>query len=149
MNAKTGQFVDTNIVIYAYDIHAGVKHNQAKALMENLWHTEAGRLSIQVLQEFYVNVTRKIAEPLDIPTATQVISDLSQWKIHSPNAQDVLHAIRIQQQYQISFWDALIVCSAASLNCTVLWSEDLNPGQRYEGMLVQNPFDKTTPLPVD
>lgn len=140
MNAKPAQFTDTNIVIYAYDSHAGVKHSQAKDLMAELWRTETGRLSIQVLQEFYVNVTRKIAEPLDISTATQVISDLSQWKIHSPTAQDILHAIRIQQHYQISFWDALIVCSAASLDCAVLWSEDLNPGQTYEGVLVKNPF---------
>jgi predicted nucleic acid-binding protein len=140
MNGEPGQFVDTNIVIYAYDVHAGAKHIKARALMNDLWRLQTGRLSIQVLQEFYVNITQKIAQPVDIPTATQIISDLSEWTVYAPIPHDVMDAIRVQQRYRISFWDAMIVWSAARLGCEVLWSEDLNPGQTYEGVRVKNPF---------
>ncbi len=140
MNAEPGQFVDTNVVIYAYDIHAGAKHNAARALMNNLWRSQTGCLSIQVLQEFYVNITQKIAAPVDVATATQIIRDLSDWTVYAPVPKDVIDAIRVQQRYQLSFWDAMIVWSAARLGCAILWSEDLNPGQMYEGVRVQNPF---------
>jgi predicted nucleic acid-binding protein len=140
MNVKPSQFVDMNIVIYAYDIHAGAKHSVARALMNDLWRSQTGCLSIQVLQEFYVNITQKIATPVDIATATQIIRDLSDWTVHTPIPEDVVNAIRVQQRYQLSFWDALVVWSAARLGCAVLWSEDLNPGQTYEGVQVQNPF---------
>lgn len=140
MNAEPGQFVDTNIIIYAYDIHAGVKHSAARVLMNDLWHSQTGCLSIQILQEVYVNITQKIATPVDIATVTQIIRDLSDWAVHTPIPQDVINAIRIQQRYQLSFWDAMIVWSAVRLGCAVLWSEDLNHGQTYEGVRVQNPF---------
>jgi len=140
MNAEPGQFVDTNIVIYAYDIHAGAKHSTAQALMNDLWLSQTGCLSIQVLQEFYVNVTQKFVTPVDITTATGIIRDLSDWRVYAPTPNDVLNAIRVQQRYQLSFWDAMIVWSAARLGCAILWSEDLNHGQTYEGVRVQNPF---------
>lgn len=140
MNAEPGQFVDTNIIIYAYDIHAGAKYRAARALMNNLWRSQTGCLSIQVLQEFYVNITQKIATPVDVATATQIIRDLSDWTIYAPVPNDVINAIRVQQRYQLSFWDAMIVWSAARLGCAILWSEDLNHRQIYEGVRVQNPF---------
>jgi len=140
MNAEPGQFVDTNIVIYAYDIHANAKHSAARALMNNLWRSQTGCLSIQVLQEFYVNVTQKIVTPVDVATATQIIHDLSDWTVYAPVPNDVINAIRVQQRYQLSFWDAMIVWSAARLGCSILWSEDLNHGQTYEGVRIQNPF---------
>lgn len=140
MNAEPGQFVDTNIVIYAYDIHAGAKHNTARALMNDLWRSQTGCLSIQILQEFYVNVTQKIATPVDVATATQIIRDLSDWTVHAPIPHDVVNAIRVQQRHQLSFWDAMIIWSAARLGCAILWSEDLNHGQMYEGVRIQNPF---------
>jgi predicted nucleic acid-binding protein len=65
---------------------------------------------------------------------------LSSWRVHIAEVQDVLDAIEIQKRYQISFWDAMIVRSAAQLNCEIIWSEDLNPGQMYEGVQVVNPF---------
>jgi len=140
MNAEPGQFVDTNIVIYAYDIQAGTNHNTARALMNNLWRSQTGCLSIQILQEFYVNVTERSATPIDVATATQIIQDLSDWTVHAPTPHDVVNAIRVQQRHQLSFWDAMIIWSAARLGCEILWSEDLSHGQMYEGVRVQNPF---------
>ena len=134
------QFVDTNILLYVYDITAGTKHKRSKFLVQQLWTEHRGALSLQVLQEFYVNATRKIPFPLAIDIAKQIISDLRTWRIHSPTVVDIVSAIEIQQRYQISFWDALIVRSASQLGCACIWSEDLNPGQVYEGVRVANPF---------
>jgi predicted nucleic acid-binding protein len=135
------QFLDTNILVYAHDRSAGKKHELAKALVQKLWDTGNGCLSIQVLQEFYVTVTRKVPQPVPFDTAARIISDLGFWRIHAPEAKDVLGAIDLQQRYQLSFWDAMVVWSAAELGCRVIWSEDLNPGQVYDGVRLQNPFE--------
>jgi predicted nucleic acid-binding protein len=108
--------------------------------LEQLWQTRAGALSIQVLQEFYVNVTRKVARPLARATAAQLIADLSVWRVHSPRVEDVLDAIRLQERYTLSFWDAMILTSAIQLGCRTLWSEDLKPGQSYAQVQVIDPF---------
>ena len=134
------QFVDTNILIYAHDISAGQKHVRANELVRDLWQSGDGCLSVQVLQEFYVNVTRKVARPLATEAAAQIISELSVWEVHCPGAEDVLDAIRVQNRFQVSFWDAMILVSAHHLGCHVLWSEDLNPGQVYGQVGVQSPF---------
>jgi predicted nucleic acid-binding protein len=134
------QFVDTNILIYAYDATAGVKHERAKALIAGLWESRCGCLSIQVLQEFYVTVTRTVSRPLAGDVAAEVISDLAAWRVYAPGVEDVKQAIVAHQRYAISFWDAMIIRSAAQLGCATLWSEDLNAGQVYEGLRVMNPF---------
>src|SRR5579864_6009241 len=113
------RFVDTNILLYAHDDSAGTKRDQALALVEQLWESRDGCLSVQVLQEFFVTVTRKIAKPLDAATAREIVADLSRWYAHVPAADDVLGAITIHQRTGISFWDAMIVRSAAEMRCTV------------------------------
>ena len=134
------QFVDTNVLLYAHDISAGRKHSRARELMRDLWGSGEGCLSTQVLQEFYVNVTQKVARPLPAEAAAQIIADLSVWEVHCPGMEDVLYAIRLQKRYRISFWDAMILASALQLGCDVLWSEDLSPGQVYDQVEVQSPF---------
>ena len=134
------EFVDTNILVYAHDSSAGLKHLRARDLLRGLWQRGGGCLSIQVLQEFYVTVTQKVPKPLAPQAAAQVIADLSVWQVHRPGVQDVLDAISLQARYDISFWDAMIVNSALELDCERLWSEDLNPGQRYETVRVLNPL---------
>jgi len=133
-------FVDTNILVYAHDHSAKEKHRLSTTLLKELWETATGCLSVQVLQEFYVTITAKVKRPLSAETAAEIISMLSLWKIHTPDVQDVLRAIAIQRQYQISFWDAMIIQSAVKLGCQVLWSEDLHAGQIYAGVTVKNPF---------
>lgn len=135
------QFVDSNVLVYAHDRSAGVKHERALTLLRELWDARAGALSIQVLQEFYVTVTRKVSQPLPSDVAAQIIADLSTWQIHRPDTNDVLEAIRLQMSLQLSFWDAMILTSARRLGCAILWSEDLNHRQRYEGVTVINPFE--------
>ena len=134
------RFVDTNILLYAHDVSAGTKRDEARTLVEQLWESREGCLSVQVLQEFFVNVTRKIARPLDAETAKEVVADLSRWHAHVPAAGDVLGAIGVHQRTGISFRDAMIVRSAAEMGCAVLYSEDLNAGQEYSGVRVENPF---------
>jgi predicted nucleic acid-binding protein len=134
------QFIDTNVLVYAHDVSAGSKFDRAVKLLDDLWQGVNGCLSIQVLQEFYTTITNKVKTPLDTEIAVEIISSLSTWQVHAPDAKDVLHAIEIQKRYQISFWDAMIVCSAAKLDCNILWSEDLNDGQVYDGVKVGNPF---------
>ena len=134
------QFVDTNVLVYAHDVSAGAKRDRAHELLATLWASGYGCLSIQVLQEFYVTVTRKVARPLDSGTAAQVVSDLGRWKTHAPQPRDVLEAIHIQDRSRISFWDAMILHSAAALGCRVIWSEDLKPGRSSTGVFIENPF---------
>ncbi len=90
MSANPPQFVDTNILIYAHDASAGAKHDRARALLQSLWQERAGGLSIQVLQEFYVNVTRKVARPMTPAAAAAIIGELAAWQVHRPDVDDVL-----------------------------------------------------------
>ena len=137
MNDKT--FVDTNVLIYAHDIDAGPKHEIAKSVIRELWSNRAGLLSTQVLQEFYVNVTRKIASPLPKVSARAVINSYSGWCIENTLV-DISTAFRIEDESQIGFWDALIIASAAKGGAMRLLSEDLNSGQTIMGVLIDNPF---------
>jgi predicted nucleic acid-binding protein len=141
MSGESGPcFVDTNILVYAYDPTAGAKYECARDLVSRLWNRREGCLSTQVLQEFYVTVTRKLARPLGSEEASGIVSDLSEWTIHRPTVSTILAAVRIETRHHISFWDALIVASASELGCTTIWSEDLNPGQVYETVAVANPL---------
>ena len=134
------EFVDTNVLVYAHDVSAGAKRDRAQELLTSLWASGHGCLSIQVLQEFYVTVTRKVARPLDPGAAAQVVSDLGRWRTHAPQPHDVLEAIRLHGRNRISFWDAMILHSAAALECRVVWSEDLKPGRSSAGVFIENPF---------
>jgi predicted nucleic acid-binding protein len=138
------RFVDTNILVYAHDTSAGDKHERARALLEKLWETRDGCLSVQIMQEFFVNVTRKIPKPLDAAVAKEIIADLSRWYVHVPAVDDVLGAIGLHQRTGISFWDAMMVRSAVEIGCGVIYSEDLNHSQLYDGARVENPFRDET-----
>jgi predicted nucleic acid-binding protein len=140
VDLQADYFLDTNILVYAYDRSAGRKHTIAAQFMSDCWENENGCLSIQVLQEFYVNVTHKLSTPLDHQTARQIVADLAQWRVQTPEIGDLLQAIDYQQDYHLSFWDAMIVQSAAKLGCRVLISEDLSSGRLYGNVKVINPF---------
>lgn len=143
MSAEDGlAFVDTNVLLYAYDRSAGSRHERAAALVARLGARRLGAISVQVLQEFYVNATRKIAEPLDHELAVERVRVLSRWPVHAPQAIDVIAAARLRHDAQLSFWDAMIVHSAQTLGCVMLWSEDLTDGQRLAGVVVRDPFSQ-------
>jgi len=137
MSDKT--FIDTNVLIYAHDLDAGAKHQVAKAVLQKLWNEKTGLLSAQVLQEFYVNVTRKILTPLSKDLARRVVSSYSIWCMETTPT-EILSAFRIEDESGIGFWDALIVSAASKSDARRILSEDLNAGQRVAGILIENPF---------
>ena len=138
MSAK--RFVDSNILIYAHNADAGEKHRVAGALLRDLWEARDGRLSTQVLQEFYVNVTRKIKHPLPRAEAREIIRNYALWVEHPTTATTVARASELEELAQLSFWDALIVASAEAHGAHELISEDLQHGQTIAGVRVRNPF---------
>ena len=134
-------FVDTNVLIYAHDVRAAERHDIAKALILELWRTQRGVLSTQVLQEFYVNVTHKIRRPLHRVRAREVIRTYALWVEEPITASTVVRASELEELAQLSFWDSLIVASALENNCSILYTEDMQDGQVFEGRLtVVNPF---------
>jgi predicted nucleic acid-binding protein len=132
-------FVDTNVLIYAHDVDAKAKHEVAKSVLRELWSQRSGVLSMQVLQEFYVNVTRKIASPLPKDVARLVVSSYSIWCMETSPA-EIAAAFRIEDESRIGFWDALIVASAAKSGTVRILSEDLNAEQVIAGIRVENLF---------
>ena len=137
MTDKT--FVDSNILLYAHDLDAGAKRSAAADVLTKLWAGRAGVVSPQVLQEFYVNATRKLARPLPKQVAQSIVEKYAHWCIDT-TAAEVVSAFRIERDARISFWDALICASALKSGAAILLSEDLNPGQRIAGIRIQNPF---------
>jgi predicted nucleic acid-binding protein len=108
--------------------------------MTDLWTSGNGILSTQVLQEFYVNVTRKIPKPLDLDLARQIVSDLLKWDVVVNGGDSILDAIDIQKRHNFSFWDAMIISSAVTGGAVTLLSEELTDGQIIGGVTIRNPF---------
>jgi predicted nucleic acid-binding protein len=133
-------FVDTNILVYAHDADAGAKRERAIETLRKLWETDRGRLSVQVLQEFFVNVTRKLSTRVARSTAREVVSTYAAWVREPTTAETVLRATDIAELAQISFWDALIVAAAEQAGAAQLLSEDLNSGQAIAGIKIINPL---------
>lgn len=141
MSGKT--FVDTNVLIYAHDVDAGAKHQIANAKLRELWQEETGVVSMQVLQEFYVNVTRKIARPLPRDRARAVVATYAEWCTET-SVSEVSAAFRIEDEAKIGFRDALIVASAAKSGAARILSDDLSAGQGIASVIVENPFASRT-----
>jgi predicted nucleic acid-binding protein len=133
-------FVDTNVLVYAEDRDAGRKHQIARDLIVELWQSRAGVLSIQVLQELYVTLTRKVRRPLAPARAADVVREYLAWRIVDNDGDLLVAAMALQYKGSISFWDALVVEAASAAGCDRLYSEDLNPGQRFGAVEIVNPF---------
>ena len=135
-------FVDTNIIVYAYDVSAGEKHQKAVEIMKDIWSTGYGIISSQVLQEFFVNVTRKIPKPLTVRTAKDIVKDLLKWKTVSTGGEIILEAIDIHNEHKFSFWDSAIIAAAIEGGAGILLSEDLTDKYKIKGIVIKNPFIK-------
>ena len=133
-------FVDTNVLVYAYDRAAGAKRDLARDLLEALWNEGRGVLSTQVLQEFYVNIRRKTRPPVSQEVARALVADYLVWDPIVNDGATVLEAVDVGHRYQLSLWDALIVVAARKGDASVLYSEDLNHGQTFGSVQVLNPF---------
>jgi predicted nucleic acid-binding protein len=138
MNGRT--FVDTNVLIYAHDADAGPKHDVARAVLRELWESRTGVLSTQVLQEFYVNATRKIRTPLPRPAARSVVDSYAPWCVDGVTAADLTRAFQVEDDAHLGFWDALIIAVAVRSGAQRVLSDDLNAGQSINGVAIENPF---------
>lgn len=133
-------FVDSNVLVYARDAGETTKQPLATAWLEHLWRTRDGRVSFQVLQEYYVTVTSKLEPGLDPTHAQRDVRNLLAWEPLPPDAAMLDAAWALQNRYSLSFWDALIVAAARAGGCARLLSEDLSDGANYSGVRVINPF---------
>lgn len=138
MSAKA--FVDTNILVYAHDPGSCAKHERAKALVARLWDERSGVVSTQVLQELYVNLRKVAKRPISQAEAKQLLADYLTWEVVVNDGESILGALELEERYQISFWDAMIVQAANAAGVENLYSEDLNHGQRYGTVIAVNPF---------
>lgn len=133
-------FLDSNLLVYAHDQGSGRKHERARDLVQRLWMEGTGVLSTQVLQEFYINVRKKAVRPLSTEAAARLVEDYLTWEVVINSGYSILQAFRLEDRFQISFWDALIVQAATTAGVRTLYTEDLNHNQAYGRVRVVNPF---------
>lgn len=137
-------FVDTNILAYAHDASEKEKQPIAKGLVDELWESELGALSTQVLQEFYVVATRKFEPALSRKEAREIISNYGEWKLVRIDPVMIVNASQMEEKHQLMFWEALIIEAARRSGATRLVSEDLSSGRTIDGIAIENPFDVLT-----
>ena len=132
------RFLDTNILLYGYDLDAPAKRAVAQSLIEQAW-TRPGHtvISVQVLQEFHVNFVRRGHSPAE---ATALVGDFSLWPVIDQSLALFRLGLSLQARWQISLWDAMIVAAAQTSGAKELLTEDLQHGQDYGGIRVLNPF---------
>jgi predicted nucleic acid-binding protein len=137
----TPLFADTNLLVSSRDARDAAKLQRAREWLDFLWDTRRGRLSRQVLHEYYVTVTRKLQPGLTVAEARADVRSLFHWL--SPIDPSVLMeaAWALQDRCSLSFWDALIVGAAQTMGCGFVLTEDLPAGQDLEGVHVVNPFE--------
>jgi predicted nucleic acid-binding protein len=133
-------FVDTNVLVYSRDARDATKHQLAREWVEFLWDAKRGRVSRQVLHEYYVTVTRKLRPGLPVEEARSDVRTLFHWLTAVDPEVMVESAWTFQDRCSLSFWDALILAAAQSMGCGFVLSEDLPTGQELEGIRVVNPF---------
>jgi predicted nucleic acid-binding protein len=133
-------FVDTNVLVYTRDTSEPQKQKQTMRWMSHLWNTRAGRLSFQVLQEFYVTVTERLDPGLTPEAARRDVRLLLSWQPILVDMRVLEGAWRLQERYHLSWWDVLIVSAAQVAGCHYLLTEDLKEDQELENVRVINPF---------
>lgn len=133
-------FVDTNILVYSRDLSEPAKQAEALGRLSVLWQNGTGRISTQVCNEYYTTVTQKLKPGLSKDEAWQDVEDLFAWQPLAVDKKVLIKAKTCQSRYQLSWWDSLIVSAAYYCNCDTILSEDLNNGQKYFDITVDNPF---------
>lgn len=133
-------FVDTNVLVYAFDKSRSAKHQIAQRLMSELMEEERLRLSTQVLQELFVTLTRKVSQRCTSQEALAVLQDLANWPLVTIDFPAIQAAVTLADHAKLSFWDALIVIAAMQSGARILYTEDLNNGQEILGVRITNPF---------
>ncbi len=131
-------FFDTNILIYADDNAAPAKQRRALELVAEHRRARTGVVSMQVLQEYFVTVTRKLR--VDAAIARRKVELLGEFDVSTPEVADILAAIDLHRLHAFSFWDALILRTAKQAGCTILFSEDMQHTRDLDGLQIMNPF---------
>ena len=134
-------FVDSNVLVYHRDASEEEKQPKAEAWVRALWKTRTGRISHQVLHEYYVNVTGKLKPGLSAEEAQQDVRNLMAWKPLALDWPILEAAFAVEKRFGLSFWDALIVAAAQRAECAYLLSEDLQAGKDLDGVVVVDPFE--------
>jgi predicted nucleic acid-binding protein len=133
-------FVDANVIVYSRDRRDELKQRTAAEWMRQLWWEQRGRTSIQVLNEFYWIVTRKLKPQVAAEDAWRDVELLLGWKPQALDQVLIQRARRVEERYRVSWWDAMIVAAAQLQGCTLLLTEDLQHGAVFDGVQVCNPF---------
>lgn len=133
-------FFDTNVLVYVFDAGEPRKQQRARELLEQAVDQGRALLSTQVLQEFFVAVTRRLSPPLTQELAGRVIRAFATLPIVQVDPEIILNAIETTRRYHFSFWDCLIIQAALRGGATILYSEDLQQGQMIETLRVEDPF---------
>jgi predicted nucleic acid-binding protein len=131
-------FFDTNILVYADDKANPAKQRHALDLIAEYRRARTGVVSMQVLQEYFVIVTRKLG--VDAAIARRKVELLAEFDVAAPDITDILAAIDLHRLHGFSFWDALVIRSAKQSGCNVLFSEDMQAGRTIDGVKIVNPF---------
>jgi predicted nucleic acid-binding protein len=133
-------FVDTNVWLYARDTSDARKHAVAREWIGRLWEDACGRTSLQVLSEYYVNVTKRLSKPLAAEEAWEDVTAMLAWSPQPIDDAVLQRAREIERRYQLGWWDSLVVAAAQIQNCSTLLTEDLQDGQTMSGLRIRNPF---------
>ena len=133
-------FVDTNVFIYAKDDAEEVKRGLAREWLELLWRELRGRTSIQVLNEYYAAITLKSKFRVAREVAWEDVCELLEWKPQELDIEVLTQAHNLEGRFLLNWWDCLIVAAAQVQGCSLLLTEDLQDGQRFDGIVARNPF---------
>ena len=139
----TERLIDTNILVYAYDVSEPAKHTIAKDLLVQIWKTGGGVVCVQNLMEFFVVITRKVAAPIPINEAKTIIDDMlksDRWKVIDRDIHTFLDAIELVSQYHVHIWDATIAVSMKENGITEIVTEDHGDFGKIPGIQVIVPF---------
>ena len=133
-------FLDTNVLVYLFDADAPGKQTRAREILREDGGGSYLALSTQVLQEFYVTATRKLAVPLPPETAHEAVKRFAQLHVVHIDTQMIFDAIALSQDHTVSLWDSLILRAAVDSGCQRLLTENLHDGWNLHGLRVENPF---------
>lgn len=140
-------FVDTNVLVYLYDSGHPSKSRAAADLLAGLWREQSGRTSVQVLNELYVTLTRKLTRKMNPDQAWDIVEALLAWNPQTNDRELLTRGRQIEQRYRLSWWDSLVVAAAQLQDCSLLLTEDLQPGMTFGSVRVINPFQSSVKEP--
>lgn len=140
MPSDSTVFVDTNVLLYAFDDRDAAKQEQSRRWLAWCWSRQRGRVSSQVINEFYANALRKFSRTLPTAKARAEVRRLWAWKPWPVDEETVKDAWALQDRFSLSYWDALMIAAAHQLGCRFVLTEDLQHGQQIDGVQILNPF---------